>query len=157
MIELSDDQRATIDTIALEAHDLDPNVRHGLAKDASDWPNDFDKAAAYARQDGDEEHAMLWDDLAARAREALESFAYSHEYVGGSLWFFHDDKLVMIVSEWEHGGAKGKLYTKEGLAKRFAEGILDYARDLRANNSGCLSRLYYTAVRYACRSALRVS
>ena len=72
-IELTDDQRTALDTIALEAHDLDHDVRRGLAKDPSDWPNDFDRAAARSRTDGDEEHAVQWDDLATRTREALES------------------------------------------------------------------------------------
>ena len=72
-IELTDDQRAALDTIALEAHSLDEDVRRGLAKDPNDWVNDFWHAAASARLGNDYETAAKWDGLSDRTREALES------------------------------------------------------------------------------------
>ena len=72
-MNITEAQRTALDEIALEARALDEGVRDDLSTDPHDWANAFDHAANWSRKDGDEEHAMLWDDLAARVRAVLDS------------------------------------------------------------------------------------
>ena len=70
-MNITEAQRIALDQIAIETHNLDEGVRHDLGN-PHDWTNTFDRVANWTRKDGNEEHALLWDDLAARVRAVLD-------------------------------------------------------------------------------------